>query len=445
MKAYVTKTNEIYHIIKKCVERYNYREISVQEAITQKLRLCKTCAARMNGQKIPNYKNNRFPFYNKNKKEFNIKSNEADEIIPNHPLMNLDISEQISILQNPNNINNNLDNNSIDFNEKYEEKKSENLDIKNEIESDEQEEEKIDIKSEEDYSDDIIKNFNLNDISEIKENNVNNIHEKIEAKIEKDKRYGANMYKKYELRSNNKINKKKYNYYIEDNKDDNDEIDEDDEDDNDDESFSYKQDLASCKNFSYGKINLCGVGDMDILKQTYESAVSINLLKNMNSNNNNTKHQKDLQRGIYKFTFEIKNLKKDERVEIEVGFEIIYRNTLDINFQDKNLINSQKKKIKVGTSSDKLNMTKHLIIYEDTGKIFAFINIKKGKLFIIGKDELDKRKNNIYLKRDDVDIFYIKNCGVSYYHDIVSVEPILNFNEQDLMEKCKIKFNGKFL
>ena len=46
--------------------------------------------------------------------------------------------------------------------------------------------EKIDIKSEEDYSDDIIKNFNLNDISEIKENNVNNIHEKIEAKIEKE-------------------------------------------------------------------------------------------------------------------------------------------------------------------------------------------------------------------------------------------------------------------
>ena len=138
-------------------------------------------------------------------------------------------------------------------------------------------------------------------------------------------------------------------------------------------------------------------------------------------------------------------LKKDERVEIEVGFEIIYRNTLDINFQDKNLINSQKKKIIVGTSSDKLNMTKHLIIYEDTGKIFAFINIKKGKLFIIGKDELDKRKNNIYLKRDDVDIFYIKNCGVSYYHDIVSVEPILNFNEQDLVEKCQIKFNGKFL
>ena len=70
------------------------------------------------------------------------------------------------------------------------------------------------------------------------------------------------------------------------------------------------------------------------------------------------------------------------------------------------------------------------------------MNVKKGKFFIIGKEELEKRRKNIYLTRDNSEIFYVKNCGHIYYCEIANFEPIFNFDETSLM-KCDIKFNGR--
>ena len=159
-----------------------------------------------------------------------------------------------------------------------------------------------------------------------------------------------------------------------------------------------------------------------------------------------TKINKDLyqnlQLGKYKYTFEISNLKGNMCVEIEVGFKIVYKNTLDINFNDNKIIKFHNKKFKIGTLYDTLIVAKQLIIGEDTNKVYVFMNVKKGKFFIIGKEELEKRRKNIYLTRDNTEIFYVKNCGPIFYCEMVNVEPIFNFDETALM-KCDIKFNGK--
>ena len=99
------------------------------------------------------------------------------------------------------------------------------------------------------------------------------------------------------------------------------------------------------------------------------------------------------------------------------------------------------KKFKIGTLYDKLIITKQLVIGDNTGKVYAFINIREGKFIIIGKNELMKRINKVYLNRDNTEIFYIKNCGILYYKEISKVEPIFNIDE-NTSTNCKIKFNG---
>ena len=73
-------------------------------------------------------------------------------------------------------------------------------------------------------------------------------------------------------------------------------------------------------------------------------------------------------------------------VEIEVGFKIVYKNTLDINFNDKKPIKYHNKKFKIGTTYDSFIISKQLIIGDDTNKVYVFMNVKKGKFFIIGKE-----------------------------------------------------------
>ena len=118
----------------------------------------------------------------------------------------------------------------------------------------------------------------------------------------------------------------------------------------------------------------------------------------------------------------------------------MYINTFDLNYKDKNLIKYQKEKIKMGTFSDNLQTTKNLFIQKNTDIVYVFININKGKLFIIGENELQKRINNVFLNKENAEIFYVKNFGIIFFYQILSIEPILEFDE-NTSKICSIKLN----
>ena len=173
---------------------------------------------------------------------------------------------------------------------------------------------------------------------------------------------------------------------------------------------------------------------MGILNQTIGEAINIPY------NDINLFNQSNFQKGIFKFTFEIKDLKPNQTAFIEVGFYIKYINTFDLNYRDKNLIKYQKEKIKMGTFSDNLQTTKNLFIQKNTDIVYVFININKGKLFIIGENELQKRINNVFLNKENAEIFYVKNFGIIFFYQILSIEPIFEFDE-NTSKICSIILN----
>ena len=209
------------------------------------------------------------------------------------------------------------------------------------------------------------------------------------------------------------------------------------------EEFSFNN-ISNINTLSSTRKSLCGIGDMDILKETLIESVYISFPEQkIFEPNNNMELQNKLKKGVYKFTFQIKDLKKNQIAEVEPGFKIFYENTLDLNYRDKKLIKYKKKNLKCGTTGDKSSISKPLIFGEDTGKIFVFINVKLGKFFIIGKNELEKRINNVFLNRDNAEIFYVKNFGPLYYCRI-EVEPIFIFDE-NTSKNCTILFNDKII
>ena len=451
MNVYITEKGEKYHIYKSCIKKYNTIKTTEEEAKKLGKQLCKNCDIRFHEikQNKKYYKNNNYN-NNYNKKQNFINKHDPDDIIYNNTLMRNQESTEEDILSEINNnsknsksvniINNTL---SIDFNKlnlnqnmtNLDNDKNNNINIlsdSNESEE-EEEEEKINTNKKNNKNNlDInhkINNNNFNDINEIKMSNK--IAEKIQANIEDDKYHRKkNLIQKKEIKiekenENNIMEKVPYSF-IEDSKED--------------ESI-YSQGFQSYKTVSKHKINLCGTGDMDILRETDEENFHLSFQKQINVYNNKDLYQ-NLQLGKYKYTFEISNLKGNMIVEIEVGFKIVYKNSLDINFSDKKLIKCQNKKFKIGTLYDTLIVAKQLIIGEDTNKVYAFMNVKKGKFFIIGKEELEKRRKNVYLTRDNTEIFYVKNCGPIFYCEMANVEPIFNFDENTL-KKCDIKFNGK--
>jgi hypothetical protein len=292
---------------------------------------------------------------------------------------------------------------------------------------------------------DINENLNINEIInennndseseeeeiEIKENKKykfkeeKKISEKIQEDIEKDKLRGKNIMKKKESKQNKNIID---NAFIQ-------------KEESKEDEFSFEN-KSNINTLSSSHKSLCGIGDMDILKDTLIEAVYVSFPDQKSLNpSNNMELQNKLKKGVYKFTFEIKDLKKNHIAEIEPGFKIYYENTLDLNYKDKKLIKYQKKNLKYGTTGDKSSISKPLIYGEDTGKIFVFINVKIGRFFVIGKNELEKRINNIFLNRDNAEIFYVKNFGPLYYCRI-EVEPIFIF-EENTSRNCTILFNDK--
>ena len=437
MNVYITEKGEKYHIYKSCIKKYNTIEITEEEAKKKGKQLCKNCFVRFQDNKY-NKKYYKYNKYNNNKKPNFINKHDPDDIIYNNTLMRNQESTEEDILSENNNNSKNINNNnnqSIDFNN-ININNDNNMSNSNESDEEEEEEKINSNKKINKNSFDInykIKKNNFDDMNEIKLNNK--IAEKIQENIENDKYHRKkNFIQQKEIKiekvneNENKILEKVPYSFIEDSKED--------------ESM-YSQGFQSYKTVSKHKVNLCGIGDMDILRETDEENFHVSFQKQINSYNNNNKElYQNLQLGKYKYTFEISNLKGNMYVEIEVGFKIVYKNTLDINFNDKKPIKYHNKKFKIGTTYDSFIISKQLIIGDDTNKVYVFMNVKKGKFFIIGKEELEKRRKNIYLTRDNTEIFYVKNCGPIFYCEMVNVEPIFNFDETALM-KCDIKFNGK--
>ena len=420
--VYITKTGKKYHTKEACISRYKHDKILLSEAKENGLTLCQNCK---NYNK--NYSQNNKKFNQKNNINFSIHSSEPDEIIFNDSLMkDKKITDEIHILNKSSqskNDDSNIINYDSDINFNNQEQSSishtnkENIKINNIKEKNKN---IIDIEEESKTS----KNINNKNYKKEK-----NFAKKIQEDIERDKLRNNNFYKKMEsIPKGNIIN-------IEDNK-----IDESKEEDFSD--FSLNQNQINSNTIKMNK-SLCGIGDMDILNTTMGEAVSIYFPDQLLFNpSNDIELFNKLQKGIYKFTFEIKDLKQSQIAFIKVGFFITYKNTLDINFKEKNLIKYQKGKVKLGTYADELSIAKSLFIEKDTDKVYAFININKGKFFIIGKNELQKRINNVFLNRKNTEIFYVKNCGVTYFYQITQVEPIFEFDE-NTSKICKITFNGK--
>ena len=455
--VFITKNGDKYHLYESCVKKYHPKLVTKEEAIKKGLQLCKTCQLRLL-EKKPLYKNNK-NFYKK-ENHININNDDADDIIYNDPLMKEQETteeEYIDIKRNKNLYNNRSNNiklsesesQTIDFNKNNEINNNNSNNYNNNykyIEEQSENSEKKDVNIDNNNQSDKDNNNYINK----NENNKKKVLEKIQENIEKDKKFGNDIIKKNEIKpyyndiKNEIIEEVKYNYM------ENSEESKEDSILNNNSINSYKtisknNNIGNYNNNLYNnnKIKLCGGGDMDILKETDESAISISFPnKDYLCDNINKELYKNLQNGKYKYTFEIKNLKENKFVEIEVGFKIKYKTSFDINFKEENFIKHNNRKFKSGTLWDKMIVSKDLIFGENSDVIYAFINIKKGKFVVIGRNELEKRRKNIYLTRENAEIFYIKNCGPIYYFEISDVEPIFQYNGK-ATNNCIIKFNGK--
>ena len=403
-KVYRTKSGKKYHTNINCgsLRNHTYKGLKLSEALKEGLSLCTFC------ENLP-----------KNNKNFSINSDEPENIIFNSSTMkNKNISDEIynlekSIQSIHNNIIINQDN-SINFNNQskssnyFENNENIKINSSNEINDIIREEEK-----------NISKNI-------INKNNKKekNFAKKIQEDIERDKLRRKNYIKKMEFIPQEQI------------------INREDiqNEENKEEYFSfYKSNKNS--NFLMDAKSLCGIGDMAILNETAGKAVNISFpdQKLLNSSNE-MKLFNELQKGLYKFSFEIKNLNQNQTAFIKVGFHIEYITTFDLNYRDENLIKYQKEKIKMGTFGDESSFVKKLFIQKDTDKVYVFININKGKLFIIGENELQKRINNVFLNKENAEIFYVKNFGIIFFYQILSIEPIFEFDE-NTSKICSIILN----
>ena len=91
----------------------------------------------------------------------------------------------------------------------------------------------------------------------------------------------------------------------------------------------------------------------------------------------------------------------------------------------------------------KFSVCRKLNIRKKTNKINAFINIDKGKFFVVGDEEL-----NELINKDDFDLpenlnlLYLCNCQNVPLEHIIEVRPILKYNKKDI-NFAEIIMNGK--
>ena len=156
--------------------------------------------------------------------------------------------------------------------------------------------------------------------------------------------------------------------------------------------------------------------------------------------------QNNIIKGNFKFKFEVIPLNEiDEPFMISVGFEIDY-----IDETDQNLINKENKKleddknIKMGAVYETLILMRHFYIYKSTNIVHVLLNITKGKFFVVGENELQKRNRKVYLNPDNTEICYVRSFNNIQLCQIKCVRPIFKYNKNSL-EIAIININGKTL
>ena len=210
-------------------------------------------------------------------------------------------------------------------------------------------------------------------------------------------------------------------------------------------NFFSQQIFNNINNNIYKNNFICQKYDMNFLEETYNHATILSLKKgNISIDSNCQKIDNGLPlKDSYMFKFEISQLNPNfnEKLKIDVGFKIKYTNPSDINFiEDENSINIHNMKYKIGSLYDYIKINKRLIIFKNMGPIYALINISKGKFFIIGKKELEKRKQNIFLDRNNTEIFYIQNFLPISPNNLRSIKPAFNPNKAQI-KYFEIKMN----
>ena len=188
---------------------------------------------------------------------------------------------------------------------------------------------------------------------------------------------------------------------------------------------------------------------MDYLEETNKNAqillIDSELLNggmDINGINDKKINIKDsAQKGCYKYELEITpiNEKNNIHAKISVGFEIEYINISDMNLIiDENMINDENKDLKIGAICENDEIKKNLIIFRKTGVLYILININIGKMFIIGKEKLEKLEK----KQECNDIFFVKNFEPININFLKNINPIFQFNKTYL-NIFDIKINGK--
>ena len=125
----------------------------------------------------------------------------------------------------------------------------------------------------------------------------------------------------------------------------------------------------------------------------------------------------------------------EEPIIITVGFVIDYSTEENINKKDN-------KKMDLSYTSKMI--MQHFSINKKTNSINVMINISNGKFFVIGKDELDKKTNKIFLNSENTEILFLENFkGIKLEH-IKDVRPIFEYDKKSL-ELTKIVVGGNEL
>lgn len=201
------------------------------------------------------------------------------------------------------------------------------------------------------------------------------------------------------------------------------------------------------------------INDIKLLSETNSSAKLIYLNKNIVelNNSNNMSENENMSSTFstrivanknhihennenYKFFFDVNPINEKNAIKISVGFEIDLVDESDINVvnDDGEFINDG---IKLGSISETIVIMRNLIIYNNSKKIHVLINLTKGKFFIVGENELEKKITKKYLDRDNYEIMYLRNFNKIIANQIRSVRPIFKYNKEDL-KYANIELNG---
>ena len=87
---------------------------------------------------------------------------------------------------------------------------------------------------------------------------------------------------------------------------------------------------------------------------------------------------------------------------------------------------------------------RHFYIYKKTNAIHVLINLSKGKFYVVGEKELEKRTQKVFLSASNSEVLYLRNFNQFHLKQIKDVRPIFKYNENDL-QVADININGNSL